>query len=113
MKITEVTSAPDLKDVDLKDDLLFFMNNDPVFYRRIFFPTLSKLKSAIKSKKKCNHNIFRPCIDKAAETYCKKFDIAGGDKSVFTDVDRDSLARQIFGQERQHIVKGEYDGSEK
>jgi hypothetical protein len=73
---------------------------------------LSKVKAHIKAGKPCKDDIFRPCVDHAASAYCKKFNIHDSDKSVFTDVDRDALAREIFGQERDRIQKGEYDRRE-
>lgn len=111
MLIREFTESPDLdlETVDLLDDLQFFMNNDPTFYRRIYFPALSAMKNAIKSGQECNENIFLPCVEKAVSIYCKKFNIPGNEKSVFTDVDRDALARKIFGQELENIEKGAYD----
>lgn len=111
MLIREFTESPDLQDVDLIDDLEFFIKNDDKFYRRTFWPTLSKLKSDIKSGKGADSNCFRNCVDQAALLYCKKFNIADNPKSVFTDVDRDSLAKKIFDNERTNIEKGTYDRS--
>jgi len=94
------------------DDLHYFMHNDPAFYRKIFYPIISKFKKHIKSGKQCRDTVFRPCVDRAADAYCNKFNIADNPKSVFTDVDRDELARKIFGQERDRVEKGVYDRSE-
>jgi hypothetical protein len=109
MKINEVANIPDLDDVDLVDDLKFYMENDPQFYRRILYPIISQMKTQVKNGQRCKDNLFRDCVDKAALLYCKKFNIPDNPKSVFTDVDRDSLARQIFGQERDRINQGVYD----
>lgn len=113
MLIREFTESPNLEDVDVKDDLKFFMHNDPGFYRRVFFPMIAKVRDHIKQGHPCRDDIFRDCVDKAAEIYCKKFNIADGAKSVFTDVDRDQLAAEIFGEERDRIEQGDYDRSEK
>lgn len=110
MLIREFTEAPDLEDVDLLDDLHFFMHNDPSFYRKVFFPLISLLKKHVKTGKRCKDDIFKPCVDHAVTLYCKKFNIPGNEKSVFTDVDRDSLARKIFAQEVERIEQGDYDG---
>jgi hypothetical protein len=97
-----------MEDIDLVDDLHFFMNNDPKFYRRIMYPVLSQMKHKVEKGQKCNHKMFNPCVDTAAKIYCKKFNIPDDDRSVFTDVDRDSLARKIFQQESDNIKKGIY-----
>lgn len=113
MLIREFTEQDnfDLESIDLSDDLQYFMNNDPAFYRKEYYPTLSKMMHTVKEGAQCNDDIFRPCVDKAVEIYCKKFNIPGNIKSVFTDVDRDELARKIFGQEIENIEKGAYDDS--
>lgn len=110
MLIREFTETPDLDGVDLIEDLHFFMHNDPAFYRRVLFPAISKLRDCIKTGKDVKDDMFKNCVDNAADIYCKKFNIHDNPKSVFTDVDRDSLARKIFAQEQERIVKGDYDG---
>ena len=111
MRMDEVAnSVINLEEIDLSEDLHFFMHNDHNFYRKVFFPMISKVKAHIKSGKRCHDGVFRPCVDQAAETYCKKFNIPDNHKSVFTDVDRDELARKIFGQEKDRIEQGDYDG---
>lgn len=113
MLIREFTESPNLEDVDLLDDLQFFMHNDPQFYRKELFPLIAQLKKFVKSGKPCDNKLFRKCVDKAADNYCQKFKIPGNPKSVFTDVDRDSLARKIFAQEQENITNGTYDGDNK
>ena len=99
----------DLETVDLLDDLQFFMNNDPHFYRRDYYPILSKVLQHVKAGKQCREDVFLPCVDKAIQIYCRKFNIPGNEKSVFTDTDRDELARKIFNQELHNIEQGAYD----
>lgn len=110
MLIREFTESPNLEDVDLLNDLHFFMNNDPNFYRKVFYPALSTLKKHINSKSQCNDTLFRPCVDQAVRIYCKKFNIPGKETSLFTNVDRDSLAKKIFAQELEHIKQGNTNG---
>ena len=105
-----LNSTKDLTEVDFKDDLKFFMHNDPKFYRRVFWPLISKVRDHIKQGNPCRDDIFRPCVDHAATAYCKQYNIPQNHKSVFTDVDRDEIAREIFGQERDRIEQGDYDG---
>lgn len=109
MLIREFTEKIDLENIDLKDDLEFFMRNDTQFYRRAMHPLISKLKSMIKKGQKCSDSMFRSCVDQASDIYCKKFGIPDNPKSVFTDVDRDELAREIFAKEKDYIEQGKYD----
>lgn len=113
VKLYEIDqSLKELEDVDLVDDLQFFMYNDPKFYRRIMYPVLSQMKKQMQSGQGCKHDMFRPCVDTATKIYCNKYKISANDKSVFTDVDRDAVARKIFQQETERIKKGVYDKEE-
>jgi hypothetical protein len=112
MLIREINEKLDPKEIDFLDDLEFFMNNDPIFYRRVFYPLLMKFKRIVKSGKTCKDTAFRPCVDRAVDFYCKKFNITDSPDSLFTNVDRDAVARKIFGQERDRIQRGEYDDKE-
>lgn len=109
MKLFEVDEKINLKDSDLNDDLMFFMYNDDKFYRRMLYPTIHNFVEKIKGKQACKDNYFRGCVDSACKIYCNKYDIKDGEKSVFTDVDRDEVARQIFGQERDRCEQGDYN----
>ena len=113
MRMDEVVnSVINLEEMDLPSDLHFFMHNDHNFYRKVFFPMISKVKAHVKAGNRCHDAVFRPVVDTAAETYCKKFNIPDNHKSVFTDVDRDELARKIFSQEKDRIEQGDYDGDD-
>ena len=111
MLINEVAdnSPIDFENVDLLDDLRFFMSNDPQFYRKIFYPMISKVRDHVKANKKCSDKVFRKVVDHATAQYCSQYKIPGNEKSVFTDIDRDQLARQIFDQEMTNIKSGHYD----
>jgi hypothetical protein len=110
MLLRELDDSFNLEDTDLLDDLEFYMLNDDKFFRRILHPELLKVKHKLEAGHACEDTCLRPCVDKAATLYCKKFNIPDGSKSVFTDVDRDAVARKIFGKEQDNIAKGHYDG---
>lgn len=103
MKIQDLFEQTNFEDADLKDDLLFFMYSDDKFYRRKLFPVIHDFREKEKNNQACKDTFFRQCVDEACRYYCKKFDIKDNEKSVFTDVDRDEVARKIFGQEKQEL----------
>ena len=109
MLIKEFVEVTGFEDVDLVEDLKYFMENDPKFYRKVLYPAISRYIKKLRSGENCDASEFRSCVDQAAGVYCDKFNIPGNPKSVFTDVDRDELAQKIFGQERQRIQDGVYD----
>lgn len=113
MLLREFINKKDLDDVDMIDDLMFFMNNDTNFYRKIFFPMISKIRDQIKSGKRCKDTVFRPCVDSAINSYCEKYNISENPISLFTEVDRDEIARKVFAKEKDNVIKGRYDGDQK
>lgn len=109
MLLSELDPNLNTNDVDFLSDLHFFMVNDPAFYRKVYFPCILRLKDMMhKDDQSPSEMLFRKCVNAAIEQYCKKFDIVNS-KSVFTDVDRDQLARKIFSQEKENIANGHYD----
>lgn len=108
MLLSELAPNVNKDDIDFLSDLHFFMINDPSFYRKVYFPCVTYLRDKMKDNDIPSEALFRKCVNTAIDHYCKKFNIPN-QKSVFTDVDRDSLARKIFSQEKENIVNGQYD----
>lgn len=108
MLLTELDPHLTLDGVDFVDDLHHFMINDPKFYKSVLFPAISDLKNKLKSNQKCSDKHFIKCVNSAIMQYCKKFNV-GNPTSVFTKTDRDSLARKIFGDEKENILNGNYE----
>ncbi len=114
MKIKEVDNQLEkFKDVDWVDDLKFFMNNDPRFYRKVLYPVISELKTKIKSGSKCSEMSFAPCIEKAIPAYCNKFKIKQNPKKIFDDEEIKDLAVKMFHEEKTNIENGVYNRSDK
>jgi hypothetical protein len=105
MKLREIFQQVNFEDADLRDDIAFFMYNDDKFYRRLLYPAIIKFRDKIKNNQSCEDTYFRSCVDTACKVYCKQFNIKDNEKSVFTDVDRDEVARKIFGQEKQEAER--------
>lgn len=108
MLLTELDPNLNLNDVDFVDDLHYFMINDPLFYKNTLFPAIVDLRSKIQHNEECSDTHFIKCVNNGIKHYCKKFDL-GNPTSLFTKTDRDSLARKIFGDEKQNIIDGKYD----
>jgi hypothetical protein len=110
MKINEFAQRDDFKlPFDIVDDLHVYMRNDPMFYRKDYYPTMTRISDLTKAKKKVDpHKEFTPMIDKACESYCTKFDIARDPSEVFSENDRKALVSKIYSEEIEGIRKGEY-----
>lgn len=76
MKIQEMFGfqpAPPKLDFDLQDDLIFFMNNDPEFYRTEYYPFLNRFKHHCKLGRTVTPQAFEGLVKKAYENYKTKF----------------------------------------
>jgi hypothetical protein len=103
----------DLTDVDLKDDVHFFMHNDPGFYRKVLFPAISALKSKVKNAGNGNTMHFKSCIEKAMPVYCKKFNIKEPKEKILSSEEIDQLAEKMYHEEKVRIEKGDYERGNK
>jgi len=91
------------------DDAVTFMRNDPMFYRRKYYPAQMQLKDFANKKKRIDaEKIFGSVIDWRMNTYCKKFKLGKPSSEVFTMEDRTRMVGQIFSEETENITNGEY-----
>lgn len=94
---------------DIVDDTIFFMRNDPMFYRKEYFPAVTKIADLHRAGKNYDvREILSPCIEKALEAYCRKYNIARTPDEIFTENDRNSILQTIHSEELSQIKKGEY-----
>jgi len=94
---------------DIVEDLHIFMKNDLMFYRRVYYPTLSRVATAIKQKKRVSFSsLVEPMINKALEVYCKKYDIPQSVQKRFTQSQREDLVSRIQQEETPNVQDGEY-----
>jgi len=112
MKINELDDRPGepIKfNFDPCDDAVVFMRNDPMFYRRKYYPAIQQLKDAVKNKKRIDaEGIFGSVVDSGMNTYCKKFKLGKPSSEVFTMEDRTRMVGQICSEETENITNGEY-----
>ena len=93
---------------DLMDDLAFFMNNDPEFYRKRYFPTMLKLNKFCKEGKRVSSKAFEKLVNDAYEVYRGKFAVEGLEKTLDNEI-REKLCRYIHEQETKNCKDGVYD----
>ena len=110
MRIDEFTVPQETNlGFDVVDDVCVFMRNDPVFYRKSFFPTMSKIADMHRNGKEINANeCMGSMVENGINSYCKKFKIAPIPDEVFTQNDRTSIIDKIFSEEMESIKGGDY-----
>ena len=111
MKLKEFTDIDiDKKEeigYDIIDDLKCHMRDDPMFYRKMYFPCMAKLKD---NYDKGDHNAdgVKEMVDKAIQHYCNKYDIIKTPTELLTKEDKDALIQEIYNEELEEVKKGEY-----
>jgi hypothetical protein len=110
MKLFEVDSELAKKiPWDLVEDTLVYMRNEPMFYRREYYPTMTKVADSHRDGAKFDvQEMIMPLIDKGINAYCKKYQLASMSDDVFSESHRKQLFDKIYKEEMEQIKKGEY-----
>jgi hypothetical protein len=93
---------------DLKDDLIFYMQNDPAFYRKSYFPTMLKFDKYCKEGKQVSSKGFEKLVKYAYECYQNKFPVEGLEKNLETEMCED-ICNALHEQETKNCDEGFYD----
>ena len=108
MRLNEFTDKEELP-FDVVDDTLVFMRNDPVFYRKFYFPAVCELADCQRAGKDADPKKFlTPMIEKGCDSYVKKYNVGRNSEEVFTAEDRTNLLQKINDEETENIRKGDY-----
>lgn len=87
-------------DYDPGQDLIIFMQNDPMFYRQHLYPAMLDCETA-HSKGEINYTkpLF-PVVDKAVMHYCKKYNIPHEPTKLFPKAVRIQIAKDLVDPEK-------------
>jgi len=111
MKINEFYKLDDEQGLpfDAIDDLKVYMRNDPMFYRRYYYPMMAKISDLHDKGKDIDHKkIIGPVVDKGADNYCKQYKITREPSKIFPDRDKKYIASKIYSEEMPYVRKGTY-----
>ena len=110
MKINEFAQSGEQQiNFDVVDDTIVFMRNDPVFYRKSYFPTMSKMADMHRAGKDIDpETLVGPVVDRAMEGYCRRYKLTRSPSELFTTDDRQNIINRITTEELEEIAKGEY-----
>lgn len=87
---------------DLIDDVVFFINNDPEFYRTIYFPLVSKFTDALKKGRTPSANAFKTIAEKAYDQYKEKFDVENLSPNLSPEELKD-ICVKLHNQQVEHF----------
>jgi hypothetical protein len=109
VKINEFHKFDDTLPYNVVDDVAIFMRNDPMFYRKEFYPAIIKIKTLHDKNKTMNpKSLFNGMIEKASNLYCKKYNINKRPNELLTDSEKDSLIQKLYSEEMHNIRNGVY-----
>ena len=91
-------------DYDVPSDLLIFMRNDPIFYRKNFFPAIDKYKENTKDTSPIEN-----MIKAGLGQYCDKFKIENPKEDMMGEGDIQELVRTIIADEMEELDEGIID----
>ena len=108
MRLNEFAEQEELP-FDEVEDTLVFMRNDPIFYRKHYFPAVSELADCQRSKKDTDPKKYLTAmIEMGCDNYVKKYNVGRNSEEVFTAEDRSNLLQRINDEETENIRKGDY-----
>jgi hypothetical protein len=96
------------EEYDLQDDLKFFMNNDPEFYRKHYYPNVIKMKICRERGDEFNSDKFQDLVKEAYKVYKEKFAVKDL-KSSLDDEQLSEICSKIYEDEMNNIKSGHYD----
>lgn len=87
-------------DYDPGQDLIIFMQNDPMFYRQHLYPAMIDCEAA-QAKGEINHTkpLF-PVVDRAVMHYCKKYDIPHDPNKLFPKAIRVQIVQDLLDPDK-------------
>lgn len=95
---------------DIEDDLVVYMRNDPMFYRKEYYPMVLKMQSAHKNNKSLDAlALWIPVVQRAIVPYMNKFKIDKNPKDIINKHMIKSIASKIYSDEINHIKSGSYE----
>lgn len=93
---------------NVAEDLMIFMRNDPAFYRRHLYPSMIDVQEAVRDGGKFNKRKLVPIVDRAIESYVKKFNIKKRTEDLITDSEKLQLIDELLKAEVENFRKGTY-----
>lgn len=111
MKISDLVENQNDQEIpfNVVEDLAIFMRNDPMFYRKHYFPMMAKISDMHERGESIDPIVLmKPTIDLGVNSYCKKFKLGSKSDKIFKQEDKDEVIRKIYSEEMPYVKKGTY-----
>lgn len=107
MRLYEFAEQPDDLPFDVVDDVQQYMKNDPMFYRRVYYPTMCKMQECMESQNDPK-DLVGPMVELATKLYVKKYNINKKPEDLLTSEDYDDIINRVYEDEVEALRNGEY-----
>ena len=105
MRIGEFTDKEELP-FDVVEDTLVFMRNDPVFYRKYYYPSVCELADCQRAGKDADPKKYLTAmIEMGCDNYVKKYNVGRNSEEVFTAEDRSNLLQELTTKKQKIFEK--------
>jgi hypothetical protein len=108
----EISAEQDKEDeklpFDVSEDLIIFMRNDPMFYRKQLYPKLLDVQEAVKNGGKFRKKDLLPVIERAIQEYITKFNIKKLPEELLNDSEKLGCIDKLLADEKENFKKGIY-----
>jgi len=114
MKINEFSNSEQDQQVpfNVVDDLAIFMRNDPMFYRKHYFPMMAKISDMHDRGESVDPIVLmKPVVDRGINSYCNKFKLGKKTDKLFSEQDKTDAVKKIYSEEMPYVKKGTYRAS--
>jgi hypothetical protein len=95
-------------DYDVVEDLLVFMRNDPIFYRKHLYPMLLDIQQKLQSGAKYNKKDMLPVLDRAVNMYVSAYNINVEPNKLLKTSDKRDCINRLLKDEIKNFKKGIY-----
>ena len=107
--VSSINKEKDELPFDIEDDLVVYMRNDPIFYRKHYYPAVLKMQSAQQQNKILDAtSLWTPIIKRAIVPYMSKFNIHKNPQDIIKKDNIISIANKINSEELGNIKNGSY-----
>lgn len=110
VKLVEVTDQKLGEELlyDVGEDLIVYMRNEPMFYRKHLYPALIDVQEAVKKGKKYNKRKMFPVIEKAIQGYVNRFGIKKLPEDLMNEQEKLDCISRLLADEQENFRKGSY-----
>jgi hypothetical protein len=110
VKLVEVTDQPLGKNLpyDVAEDLIIYMRNEPMFYRKHLYPALIDVQDAVKNGKQYNKKSLFPVIERAIKEYINRFNIKALPEDIMNDQEKMDCVSRLLASEQENFKKSSY-----